>query len=153
MLEEITVLEKEYQFRKFDALVAFKMGNHLARKAIKENLPIIVDISTPFQTLYHFANIGSTANNERFIERKKNTVFLFWHSTLWVSHKVNHDTEAMHRKYGTNDEEYSILYGGFPIHVKSQGVVAAICVSGLTQEEDHELAMEAIKYYFETKYD
>jgi uncharacterized protein (UPF0303 family) len=153
MIEEIKKEENQFIFSKFDALAAFKIGNFIAKKAIKENLPIIIDISTPFQTLYHFANIGSTANNERFIERKRNTVLLFWHSIRWVSQKVNNSVDAMHQKYGTNDKEHTILHGGFPIHIKKQGVIGAICISGLTQEEDHALIIEGLEYFFSTKTD
>jgi uncharacterized protein (UPF0303 family) len=153
MLNEIKNEENQFIFRTFDALVAFEIGDFIAKKAMKENLPIIIDISTAFQTLYHFANIGSTANNERFIERKRNTVLLFWHSTRWVSQKVNNDVVAMHQKYGTNDNEYSILHGGFPINIQNQGVIGAICVSGLTQEEDHAIIIQGLKHYFSTNTD
>ncbi len=153
MLEEITKEEELFIFNRFDAAIAYKIGNFITKKASKENLPIIIDISTPLQTLYHFANIGSTTNNERFIERKRNTVMLFWHSTRWVSAKVNHDIVAMHQKYGTNDKDHTILHGGFPIHVKHQGVIGAICVSGLKQEEDHQLVLDGLNNYFKSKND
>ena len=153
MLDEIKFEENRFMFRAFDSLAALKIGDFVTKKEMKENLPIIIDISTPFQTLYHFANIGSTANNERFIERKRNTVLLFWHSTRWVSQKVNNDVHAMHQKYGTNDNDNSILHGGFPINIENQGVIGAICVSGLTQEEDHALIIQGLEHYFSTKTD
>lgn len=147
MLKELTQLEQKYVFRAFNANTAFKLGNYLAKKAMREKLPIVIDISTPTKQYFHFAAEGSTANNENFIRRKRNVVFLFFHSTMWVDEKVKGDSTAMHQKYGTNDQDYSILHGGFPIMIRNQGVVAAFCVSGLTQEEDHALVIEALEWY------
>ncbi len=148
MLELCTQEEQNYLFDTFNATIAYELGTYLSKKAIELKLPIIVDISTPKQTLYHFAAFGSTTNNENFIRRKRNTVMLFCHSTRWVDAKVKSDVPAMHTKYGTNDADFSILQGGFPILVKDMGFVGSFCVSGLTEKEDHGLIIEALDNYF-----
>lgn len=148
MLKTIQTIEKEYTFDTFNANIAIEIGNRLVERAKKEKLPIVIDIATPSLTYYHVALEGATANNERFIARKKETVMRFFHSTWWVSYKVNHQSSSMHEKYGTNDRDFSILYGGWPILVSHLGVIGSICVSGLTQEEDNQLIMDALNEYF-----
>ncbi|MEI7667610.1 MAG: heme-binding protein [Erysipelotrichaceae bacterium] len=145
MLENIAQEEQKFIFNSFNANVAYKIGQVLSKKAIQQKLPIVIDISTAKQTLYHFAAFGSSANNENFIRRKRNTVFLFGHSTKWVAAKVKGDANAMHQRYATTDQDYSILEGGFPIFVKNMGLVAVACISGLTEQEDHALVVEALK--------
>jgi uncharacterized protein (UPF0303 family) len=152
MINKIATIEQAYSFLSFDAHIAFELGMFYLEQAKKNNLPIVVDISSNDLVYFHFANTGSTPNNERFIQRKSNTVMRFYHSTWWVNHKVNHDTNAMHEKYGTNNEDFSILYGGWPILVKGLGVIGSICISGLTQEQDNQLIMDGLNQYFNIDY-
>lgn len=152
MLSKIATIEQAYVFSTFDTNVAFTLGMFYLEKAKKDKLPIVVDISTNNLVYFHFANTGSTANNEVFIQRKKNTVMRFYHSTWWVSHKVKHDGQAMHEKYGTNNQDFSLLYGGWPIIVQGLGVIGSICVSGLTQEQDNQLIMDGLNNIFNLDY-
>lgn len=51
-------------------------------------------------------------------------------------------------KFALKDEDYAANGGGFPIRVKGvEGVVGVIVVSGLRQEEDHQLAVDGIREY------
>lgn len=143
-MDEILLEEKGFVFAGFNALTALEIGNYLTKKANELKLPIVIDVSSFQQCLYHFSAVGSTANNEKFIRRKRNTVFLFSHSTKWAAAKVKGDVPAMHQRYATTDADYTILQGGFPIIVASMGLVGAICVSGLTEQEDHNIIVEAL---------
>lgn len=152
MINKIAAVEQAYSFSTFDARVAFELGMFYLEQAKKRNLPIVVDISSHDLVYFHFANTGATANNERFIQRKANTVMRFYHSTWWVNHKVKHDVSSMHEKYGTNNEDFSILYGGWPILVEGLGVIGSICISGLTQEQDNQLIMDGLNHFFKLDY-
>lgn len=58
--------------------------------------------------------------------------------------------DLLSEKFPVDDEKYACHGGGFPIKVKGvDGVVAAVVVSGLAQEVDHALAIEAIQWYLE----
>lgn len=47
---------------------------------------------------------------------------------------------------GAVADEYAIHGGGFPIRVRGvEGVVAVVVVSGLKQEDDHEVVAETVK--------
>jgi uncharacterized protein (UPF0303 family) len=144
MMDEILLEEQSFVFSGFNATTALEIGNYLTKKATELKLPIVIDISSLQQCLYHFAAVGSTASNERFIRRKKNTVCLFSHSTKWAAAKVKNDVTAMNQRYGTVDADYTILQGGFPVIVAQMGLVGSICVSGLTEQEDHNIIVEAL---------
>lgn len=152
MLNKIASIEQAYSFQTFNADIAIEIGMIFLNIAKRDNLPIVVDISSHDLIYFHFANQGATANNERFIQRKTNTVMRFFHSTWWVSYKVNHDAQSMHEKYGTNNEDFTHLFGGWPIIVKGLGVIGSICVSGLTQEQDNQLIMDGLNQYFNLDY-
>ena len=143
-MDEILMEEQSFVFTGFNANTALEIGNYLTKKANDLKLPIVIDVSSFQQCLYHFAALGSTANNEKFIRRKRNTVLLFSHSTKWVAGKVKNDVLAMHQRYATSDADYTILQGGFPIIVTAMGLVGSICVSGLTEQEDHNIIIDAL---------
>jgi uncharacterized protein (UPF0303 family) len=49
-----------------------------------------------------------------------------------------------------DDEKYACHGGGFPVRVKGvEGVVAVIVVSGLAQEEDHNILVEGINWFLQ----
>ena len=62
-----------------------------------------------------------------------------------------HDVEAAFaNKYalGATTGEYAIHGGGVPVRVKGvEGVVGVIVVSGLKQEEDHMVVIEALEEF------
>ncbi|MDQ3007590.1 MAG: heme-binding protein, partial [Chloroflexota bacterium] len=49
--------------------------------------------------------------------------------------------------YLVSESEYAPHGGCFPVIVKGTGMVGTITVSGLSQEEDHKLVVQAIRDY------
>jgi uncharacterized protein (UPF0303 family) len=65
-------------------------------------------------------------------------------------HKMHGDEKAFADKYmlGQTAGEYAIHGGGVPVRVKgAEGVVDGIVVSGLKQEEDHMVVIEALQVF------
>lgn len=49
---------------------------------------------------------------------------------------------------GETARDYAIHGGGFPVRVKGvEGPIAAIVVSGLTQQEDHQVIVESLQKF------
>lgn len=64
--------------------------------------------------------------------------------------KMDGDEAAFGAKYGLGESagSYAIHGGGVPVRVKGvEGVVGVIVVSGLKQEQDHQIVVETIKEY------
>lgn len=144
MLNEIEQLEKDLAFESFSSKTALRIGSYLSQMAIEQNLPLVVDISLYNRCLYHFCAEGTTRNTEYWVERKKNTVDFFGHSTLWVKTKVGGDAMLLVSKYGLESSNTTIVEGGFPILLKESGMIGTICISGLEPATDHRLVVEAL---------
>jgi uncharacterized protein (UPF0303 family) len=52
------------------------------------------------------------------------------------------------RRYGwLEPESYAVTGGAVPIRVRGAGVVAALAISGLASEDDHALAVAAVRRF------
>lgn len=98
------------------------------------------------------------------MRRKRNTVLRFGASSWLMRCKMlaataaAADVEAAFvKKYalpssngGSVADDYAIHGGGFPVRVKGvEGVVGVIVVSGLKQEDDHQVIVEVVKDFIE----
>ena len=145
-LDTLLAQEAELQFTKFNNVTAWKLGSWLADKARKEGLKITVGITRVNQRLFHFAGDGTTRDNDDWLERKVRTVYRFGHSSYYMGRKLAHDDKTAAEKYFVDEAEYCFHGGAFPIILKGTGVIGTLTVSGLPQEQDHALAVEAIRY-------
>jgi len=55
--------------------------------------------------------------------------------------------KSIEEKFLIPESEYAPHGGCFPDHHQGTGVVGTITVSGLHQEDDHKVVLQAIKYY------
>ncbi|KAL4750862.1 hypothetical protein BDW72DRAFT_108024 [Aspergillus terricola var. indicus] len=109
---------------------------------------------------------GTVPDNDVWVRRKRNTVERWGASSWLMRQKIiagleggNGDgigaEEAFVRKYalgsssgGKIADDYAIHGGGFPIRVKGvEGVVGVVVVSGLKQEDDHQVIVEVVQEF------
>jgi uncharacterized protein (UPF0303 family) len=145
-LEPLLAQEADLQFSKFDATAAWRLGSWIVDKARKEGLKITVGITRTGQRLFHFAADGTARDNDEWLERKARTVYRFGHSSFYMGQKLAHDNKTAAEKYYVDEKEYCFHGGSFPIIVKGTGVVGTLTISGLAQDQDHALAVEAIRH-------
>ncbi|RWL48176.1 heme-binding protein, partial [Mesorhizobium sp.] len=82
--DDIALIKKQEAtlvFAAFDEAVAFKIGSAIRDRALKEDLPIIVDIRTFDRPLFYAAMPGSNASNPDWARRKINVVKRYLRST------------------------------------------------------------------------
>lgn len=143
-MEHCLAQEKQFTLTLFTCTDAYAIGSWIAQKAIRGNLPIVIDIHAYGKTLFHFAHDLASVDNENWARRKRNTVMHFHHSSKYFYLKVNGDQDLIETKYGLSRTDYATIHGSFPIRLIHGGVVGAITVSGLKPEEDHDLVLEAL---------
>ena len=136
--------EQELQFTSFNETTAWQLGTQMVEHAMRENLPITIDITRGQHQLFHASMPGTAADNDEWVKRKVRLVNRFGHSSFYMGQMLKSKGKRIEESYLIPESEYAAHGGCFPIIVKSTGMVGTITVSGLPQEEDHKLVVESI---------
>ena len=147
VLSQLLNLEQELQFVKFNEATAWQIGSQLVEHGRQEKLPITIDITRGTHQLFHASLPGTSADNDEWVKRKVRLVYRFGHSSFYVGQLLKSKGKRIEEAYLISENEYAPHGGCFPIIVKETGIVGTITVSGLPQEEDHKLVVDAIRNY------
>lgn len=146
-LKMLLLEEKELQFTRFNADVAWQLGSDLIARAKSDNLSITVDITQGNHQLFHFSRPGTSADNDEWVKRKVRLVYRFGHSSLYIGELLRSKGKSLEEAYMIQESQYAPHGGCFPILIKDSGMVGTITVSGLAQEVDHQLVVDALRNY------
>lgn len=146
-LEHLLQQEQELQFNNFNEVTAWQIGNLLVEHAMSQHYPITIDITRGEHQLFHASLHGSSADNDEWIKRKVRVVYRFEHSSFYMGQLLKSKGKSIEEAYLIPEHLYGPHGGSFPIILRDSGVIGAITVSGLTQEEDHRLVVDAIRNY------
>ena len=157
-LASIQAQEQRCILPSFTADIAWKLGTRLRARLQRVAPPsaprpavVNITLANSSQLLFHCATAsGTSPDNDTWVARKRAAV-LRWGSSTWFLHnKFAGNEDAFRAKFmlGERAGGYAIHGGGFPVRVKGvEGVVGVIVVSGLTQQEDHEVIVEILEEY------
>jgi uncharacterized protein (UPF0303 family) len=147
----ITVIEQQERslvFTAFDNDDAWRLGCHLVDLARGRGLGVTIDIRRGMQQLFHASLPGTTADNDDWVERKARVVQRFSASSYLVGlRSLARGASFSDRRDDLPAALYAAHGGSFPIRVAGVGVVGAVTVSGLAQDEDHALVVEALETF------
>ncbi|KAI9376563.1 hypothetical protein BJX61DRAFT_253156 [Aspergillus egyptiacus] len=161
-------------FDSFTASTAWALGLALRSRILSlpatQRKPALISItlaggSEPHVVFQCATEPGTVADNEVWVRRKRNTVLRFGTSTWLMRNKmlaapgVDGDASGVEASFvakyalgsssgGKVADDYAIHGGGFPVRVKGvDGVVGVIVVSGLKQQDDHQVIVEVVKEF------
>ncbi|KAK4496699.1 hypothetical protein PRZ48_012682 [Zasmidium cellare] len=152
--DEIITEEQSLTLPHFTSDDAFALGTAL-RTRLRQvtDRPAVINIvlANNQQLLFHATSRpGTVPENDNWVLRKRNLVLRFGFST-WAAHVVFEGNEEKFKErfqLGEKAGDYAIHGGGVPLRVKGvEGPVGAIVVSGLAQEEDHEVIVECLQAF------
>jgi uncharacterized protein (UPF0303 family) len=131
-------------FPRFDEEEAFRIGVALRERAVREALPIVIDVRTWDRGLFYTALPGSMDINAEWVRRKVNVVRRFLRSSYRVALEQDTPDSLFAPRHGLDPKDYVLAGGGFPIRVAQAGIIGCVTVSGLPQRQDHAVAVEAL---------
>ncbi len=147
VLKQLLQEEQELQFTSFNEDTAWTIGCGLVQHALSHSLPVTIDIARGNHQLFHASLRGTSPDNDEWVKRKIRTVYRFSHSSFYVGQLLKSKGKRIEEAYLLSESEYAAHGGCFPVIVRDTGVVGTITVSGLPQEEDHKLVVQAIRKY------
>jgi uncharacterized protein (UPF0303 family) len=145
--EDITAIaeqERVLAFERFDAQAGWALGMRLRAVAEKGQLPVAIDITSHAMPVFYCAMPGSTADNARWVRRKRNVVLNFFRSSYGIGRALARDEATLQSRFGLADADYAAHGGSFPITVAGTGCIGAVTVSGLPQRDDHNLVVSVL---------
>ncbi|KAL2829790.1 DUF967 domain protein [Aspergillus cavernicola] len=173
-LRDLAALESSPSmlFQTFTSATAWSLGLALRSRILSlpstQRKPALISISLtgglePHVIFQCATEPGTVADNEVWVRRKRNTV-LRWGVSSWLMRNkmlagVGGDAARVEAAFvakfalpsssgGKVADEYAIHGGGFPVRVKGvDGVVGVIVVSGLKQEDDHQVIVEVVREF------
>ncbi len=149
ILEQLLLEEQQLQFTTFNEDTAWKIGCWLVEQAIKNELPVTIDIRRGEQQIFHASRPGTSADNDEWVKRKVRLVNRFGHSSFYMGQMLQSAGQSLETKFLLPESEFAPHGGCFPIIIKGTGMIGTITVSGLPQAEDHKIVVQAIKHHLE----
>jgi uncharacterized protein (UPF0303 family) len=143
-IARIAEQEAKLVFPSFDEATAFAIGSAIREQGLKDKSPIVIDIRTFDRPLFYAALPGSTADNANWARRKRNVVQMFHKSTYRMVLEQQRPDRTFKPGSGIDNADYVLAGGGFPVTVKSAGVIGVIAVSGLPEREDHGIVVATL---------
>jgi uncharacterized protein (UPF0303 family) len=126
---------------------ALAIGQWLLAAAEARSLAVTVEAWHGDRLVFRAARPGTNAHNDLYLAGKRAVVRHFGHASFYE--------RLRHEEAGTSFEEATSLAfpayaphgGGFPLIVAGTGMVGVVLVSGLPQEQDHALIVEALEAF------
>lgn len=147
MLDSLLAEETEFNFKHFDNSKALALGleiNHLTKVNPYSNVYIEIIIND--QIIFAYATDNSISiDNELWCRKKSNVTKRFKHSSLYIKKYYLENKQTTFEDYLQLDlENYRAKGGSFPLIVNSL-VVGSVTVSGMKEELDHQIVLEALR--------
>lgn len=146
-IESIKTEEAELVFSEFSHDTAFRLGIALYEEAKNRNVSVTIDIRRGKHILFHLAMEGTTPNNDRWVERKSNTVQFLHKSSYRTGRENALQGETLASRQYLDSAKYAEHGGSFPLTIRGVGVIGAVTVSGLPQKDDHELVVGVLRKF------
>jgi uncharacterized protein (UPF0303 family) len=137
---------KKLVVTKFTNTTALEMGLKIVNLAKSKNQNIAVKIERLNYTIFLHIGDHLPADKHHWLDRKANVAKHFEESSLSVKNDLVEGNMTLEKTFGLSGKTFLSKGGAIPIFVEEAGMVAVITVSGLTDEEDHNIIVEALHY-------
>jgi uncharacterized protein (UPF0303 family) len=136
---------KKIELDNFDNRIAFDMGSKVLELAKSRNQHIAIEIIRLNHTVFLYVDNSLPMDKHNWLRRKANVAKQFEESSLSVKNDLKEGNMTLEETFALDEKDFLAKGGAIPIFVKGAGMVAIITVSGLHDEEDHKIIIDALK--------
>lgn len=145
VLADVADLEAEFARFRFTAMdheAAVALGEDLVRRSRAKGWPMAVSVKLGDHEVFHVALPGATPINDNWIRRKRNLLELTGEPTFLVGQRLVAEGKTLD-DLNLDEVDFAPAGGGYPLIVNDI-VVGSVIVSGVPQQDDHALVVEAL---------
>ena len=139
---------RKIELDSFNNQLGMEMGLAIIDLAKKKNKNIAVQIERLNHIIFLYVDENLPADKHDWLKRKANVSKRFEQSSLSVKNDLSNGNMTLKETFALDDKEYLAKGGSIPVFVKNAGMIAIITVSGLHDEEDHKIIIDALKGKF-----
>ena len=147
LLKKLEQEEQELQFIRFSNEDAVALGLGLYETAKEKHLPVTIDITRNGHQLFHLSMPGTSPDNDQWVARKIKLVNRMGMSSYHVGTLLRSQGKTLEERFELSHFEYAAHGGCFPVILKGTGPIGTVTISGLAQEDDHAMVVDAIRAY------
>ena len=136
---------RKIELDRFSNRIAFDMGVKIIDLAKSRNQHIAVEVCRLNQTVFLYVDDTLPVDKHNWLRRKANIARQFEESSLSVKNDLKEGNMSLEKTFGLDERDFLAKGGAIPIFVKNGGMIAVITISGLHDEEDHNIIIEALK--------
>lgn len=142
-IEKLKAEQKTVDFDTFNEDIAWEIGRRIREKAAVAHYPISIRIEACDRVLFAASMPGAGPINDAWARRKSNTARRFNKSSYEMAVYTRLKGYDLCSRYGLEPLEYAGSGGAVPIILNGM-TIGAITVSGLAENEDHDLVVATI---------
>ncbi|UNO44137.1 heme-degrading domain-containing protein [Streptomyces sp. MST-110588] len=146
-VRELEAQERRLVLDSFSNEDAWRLGCLLVDMARERGAAVTVAVRRGAQLLFHCALPGTSADNDAWITRKCRVVERYAESSYLVGARFRAKGRTFEASSRLDPDRYAAYGGAFPIRLRGTGVVGAVAVSGLSQDEDHALVVQGLERF------
>lgn len=136
---------KKIELDSFSNKIALEMGLTIIDLAKSRNQHIAVEICRLNHTVFIYVDDNLPTDKHNWLRRKANVAKQFEESSLSVKNDLKQGNMTLDKTFALDEKDFLAKGGSIPIFVKNAGMIATITVSGLHDEEDHKIIIDALK--------
>lgn len=141
-------LTRKIELNSFNNRLGMEMGLAIIDLAKKKNKNIAVQVERLNHIIFLYVDENLPADKHDWLKRKANVSKRFEQSSLSLKNDLVNGNMTLKETFALDDKEYLAKGGSIPVFVKNAGMIAIITVSGLHDEEDHKIIIDALKGKF-----
>jgi len=139
---------RKIELDKFDNRIGFAIGLAIVNLAKERNQNIAVQVERLNHIIFLYVDDNLPADKHNWLRRKANVAKHFEESSLSVKHDLINGKMTLEKTFALDEKEYLAKGGAIPVFVKHAGMIAVVTVSGLHDEEDHKIIIDALRGEF-----
>ena len=139
---------KRIELDNFNNRIGLEIGLAIVNLAKERNQNIAVQVERLNHTIFLYVDDNLPSDKHNWLRRKANVVKNFEESSLSVKYDLVNANMTLAGTFALDEKEFLAKGGSIPIFVKNAGIIAMVTVSGLHDEEDHNIIIDALKGNF-----